>query len=739
MNFFSKQPLSFITASIVLGLGIALVLPWIANLQGIAAEPIAGDTPQAGTRYYVAKSGDGSTGQSWAKAFTNLQDALAQVKLDGEGEIWVAQGEYFPDEGSGQSDNDRSSTFELLNDVTIYGGFKSGDSELSDRDWVNNPTILSGDIDGNDTKVGGVVLTPTNIVLNNAYHVVSASNVDSTAVLDGFTITGGKANGSASDNSGGGFYCDGAGNGRECSPTLKNITFSGNTAGLGGAVYNDGSNKGGSSPAFQDVNFSKNSAIFGGAMFNAGYERGTSNPVLTRVDFSKNWVKNGGGGAMYNNGSEYGVSSPVLTGVEFFKNTSIEANGGAMFNNGFPNGASSPSLTKVTFTGNSADNGGAMYNDGHDNGESSPNLTEVEFVDNFTILGGDGGAMANNGSENGTSSPSLKNVQFSGNVAYATEDGLSGCGGAMSNNGSENGTSSPTLEDVTFSKNRATYDGFGGAMCNSAANGSGSTSSPSLTNVNFFENGAFSGGAVGNYANNRGSTRPTFSNVQFVGNSAESGGAVYNLCWDSGSVYPEFTNVVFSGNYGSLGGAVRSFANDATCKPTMTNVTVSGNRAYSGGAAIQSTIEQGGMISTTLRNSIVWNNASTNSLDPSRDVFYNSSAAIIYIEYSAVQGADLTSDPNLIDGGNNVGLNPLFITPLDPLDAPTESGNLRLLSDSPAIDTGNNTFIAEIQTDLDNRLRVVDGDVDGTPTVDMGAFEYHRPHPLSEYLPFIYR
>ena len=52
-------------------------------------------------------------------------------------------------------------------------------------------------------------------------------------LLDGFIITAGQANGDdAPDYHGGGFYCDGSGSGSECSPSLRNITFSGNYAGI---------------------------------------------------------------------------------------------------------------------------------------------------------------------------------------------------------------------------------------------------------------------------------------------------------------------------------------------------------------------------------------------------------------------------------------------------------------------------------------------------------------------------
>ncbi|MCP4712207.1 MAG: hypothetical protein GY869_26590, partial [Planctomycetes bacterium] len=136
--------------------------------------------PQA-RRYVDADAAAGGDGKSWTTAYNDLQDGLADVPA----EVWVAEGTYKPDRGTGN----RASTFQLINNVSIYGGFDGDETTLFQRDPVNNVTILSGDLDGDD---GADFLNNS----ENSYHVVTGSNTNATAVLDGFTITGGNASSS---------------------------------------------------------------------------------------------------------------------------------------------------------------------------------------------------------------------------------------------------------------------------------------------------------------------------------------------------------------------------------------------------------------------------------------------------------------------------------------------------------------------------------------------------------------
>jgi hypothetical protein len=282
--------------------------------------PVSNDfvvTVRATRVMYVRSSASGANdGSSWPNAYTSLQSALNAASAGDQ--IWVAAGSYTP--GS-----DRSDSFRLVNGVAVYGGFAGTETQLGQRNWATNITALSGDI--------GTVGNTS----DNSYHVVTGA---SGATLDGFSISGGNANGSGNDN-GGGIYNAAA------SPTLSNLIISGNAAADGGAgIYNNASN-----PTLMNITISGNVANYGGGMYN----NNASSAIVTNTTISGNSATNNGGG-IYNT-----LSSPTLTNVLISGNT---ANlGGGIYNVS----ASSPTLTNVTIAGNRAVNqGGGIYNNGGD-------------------------------------------------------------------------------------------------------------------------------------------------------------------------------------------------------------------------------------------------------------------------------------------------------------------------------------------------------------------------------------
>ena len=205
--------------------------------------------------------------------------------------------------------------FTLKNGVAIYGGFEGTEEpanfNLDDRDFEGNETILSG-------YYPGTFLIPPYRVYHVFYHP-EGTDLNETAILDGFTIFRGKADGTYPHNRGGMFN-------HASSPTIRNCTFSQNWAEYGGGMYNEES-----SPTIENSTFVQNSAVTGGGMSN-GYSPAT----IINSTFSNNHASDSGAG-MYNSysilaiinstffqNSETGIynyySSPVIKNSIIFEN-----------------------------------------------------------------------------------------------------------------------------------------------------------------------------------------------------------------------------------------------------------------------------------------------------------------------------------------------------------------------------------------------------------------------------------
>ncbi len=240
-----------------LGLATSLVL-WTASSSN-------------GATWFVKPGPVSGSGTSWQSAFNNLQEALAVANVGDQ--IWVAAGIYVP--GSARSDS-----FELLPGVQIYGGFAGFETQLGDRDWEANVSILSGEI--------GVLGDET----DNSFVVVKGESVTQTAQLDGFTITGGYG-GYQGFGYGAGLFI-----GFESSPTFQNCLILRNQApDWGGGAYVEQA----ASPRFINCTFRENHAGLGGALFvQAGQQ---SQPVITGCKFIDNVAENDSG-ALYNGSFE---------------------------------------------------------------------------------------------------------------------------------------------------------------------------------------------------------------------------------------------------------------------------------------------------------------------------------------------------------------------------------------------------------------------------------------------------
>jgi hypothetical protein len=721
----------------------------------------------------------GGDGAAWQSAFAHLQDALllASNPANGITEIRVGQGVYRPDQSQDNASGlgDRNATFRLISAVAIKGGYlglSAGDGEDPNaRDVEQYLTVLSGDLAGDDPPApppGEVVAIEAFANgADNAYQVVTALNVDDTAILDGLTITGGHADGpgfgaapeSKEQGSGLNVYF--------ASPTIINCTFLRNWNNNHGAV-----NDHGDFTTLIDCTFRANYALlFGGGMYSHHHSAST----LTNCKFYDNFTPGDGAGA-YSRSMRFAA----YTNCEFHNNLALNK-GGGMYN--------APGSTTVhthcTITGNRALFGGGIYSD-----ESNSMISWSTMQDN--VAQSQGGAMYNNlgaptvfrclfiandadggggGQWNADSNVSITYCTYESNTSEGGGAGLYNLGGAPSvfdcefiansssgaGGGLWNGLNSPVIVNCAFIENIAAH---GGGMYNT------DQSAPSVNNCMFIGNHAEEGGGLYNFDSNstvinctfEGNTAsggkfpvgggminyfcsPTISQCAFRDNVAErGGGGMYNegeapvirncaftrnraegdYAWGGGMlngyyVSAEICNCLFLGNSARFGGGA---FNITFAAPTVINCDFIGNVAEESGGGIYNFADS----AATIENSIIWHNVP-----------------------GAIDGSSGVVKHNCIEGGfgpprdGNIDAYPQFVSP--PQAGPDAAwgsadddyGNLVLAGGSPCIDVGDNIIVplavtidaAGLPRFVDDR-EVPDGGVpDGLrPPIDMGAFEY---------------
>ncbi len=641
-------------------------------------------------------AGDGS---SWNDA-TTLQDALATATSGAE--IRVAAGVYSP--GSDSRD-----AFTLVEGVAVYGGFAGTETDRSQRDPATNLTVLSGDIDNDDTnKTNGITPTGGDIVGTNNQgsrgFVVFPANASAATVLDGVTITAGQSPRIAEY---GGAITISDGN-----ATLTNIRLIGNASPSGGG---GGISIRGGSPTLTDLTFEGNLTdgrfrTGGGLLITDG------NPSLTGLQFSNNQAPNGGG-----IGIEGGT--PTIENTRFLNNTADQRGGGLSISD-----EASPTLRDLTFEGNQARDGGGMAISG-----GTPTVESTRFLNNTAEREG-GGLFVR------AANPTLSDLTFEGNLSEMH-------GGGMYVN-----DSTLTLTDVLFQNNDArsrTQTGEGGGLYITSISGE---SDVTITGGRFIENRVALRGA-GIHAER---STLTATDVQFIGNDQSTSPSGRGGRTGGGMTAEDtaltLTNALFSGNNSdfsavdisdsaelytspdprtfltnvSIVGNTGTALNCTSCRMQATNLSIAGNysQANSGG------IDTGGTEGLVdLRNSIVWGNETGGAVFIDPNVAIQGSVEFI-ATHTLIEGQNPPGTGNL--DGTNTANDPRFVAAPNPFDAPTRDGDLRLQEGSPAIDAGDTALIAAAPApgdtiDLAGNARVADG------TVDLGAYESgNQPAPDPE-------
>ena len=248
---------------------------------------------QAGTIYVATTGNDTNDGLSWATAKLTVQAGL-NAAVSGD-QVWVAAGTYVQ-------------CITLKAEVALYGGFVGSETDLAQRNWAVNATVL----DGNQVK--SVVTIP--------------SGATQATRIDGFTIRNGGGTLSGSYRYGGGIYCSSA------SPTITNNTITGNIVSVsGGGIYCSG-----------------------------------SSPTISRNTITGNGATGGNGGGIYCTSSSPVIANNVIasniragiccsaSSAPLIANNTITGNS----DSGVLCSSSSPTIANNTIAGNVANDGGGI-------------------------------------------------------------------------------------------------------------------------------------------------------------------------------------------------------------------------------------------------------------------------------------------------------------------------------------------------------------------------------------------
>ncbi len=399
------------------------------------------------------------------------------------------------------------------------GGFISnaGTTTLIDSTFTQNSST--------DTN-GGVINNTGTLSSNNSYYGTSTSGSGNTAAIGGAIYNSGTANivknyftFNTATTSGGAIYNDTTGNG-----VVNDNTFTSNTAtSNGGAIYNSGA----ISSLTNDIFSSNTSSASGGAIYNSG----------TITSLGGNFVGNTAatsGGAIYNDGI---ITNVFSDGTLFANNKATTGNGGAIYNE----------------TGKTINVGNSYFA----NNSVSASSMRGGAICNYGTLSGDGGTYSNNsgyyggavytkGASTIDNSTFLNNSGYYGGAVYASSNDIT------------------TISNSSFTINSTYY--YGGAIDNYG--------NMTLSNNTFTTNSSSYGGAIINYST------LTINDGTFTGNSAYSGGAIYNL----GTL--TINDASFDSNYTTVSG---DYGGSAICNSgtlSITNSSFKNNSSQGYGGAI---------------------------------------------------------------------------------------------------------------------------------------------------------
>ena len=439
----------------------------------------------AQTIFHVDQNVQGGqqTGLNWANAFPNLQQALAVAHAGDE--IWVAKGVYYP-----TTTTDRSISFVLKQGVGLYGGFAGTEASLLQRDFIQNETLLSGNI--------GNPLEST----DNSRSIVTGQGLDSTACIDGFILKHCYA-----EASGSALFLSATIQAPVTSPAIRNCRFEQNYANEGPALYCQYNSVGIVSPALKNCIFRYNKAqTSGGAVVKKGPSPAAFPFVVEDCIFSDNRVVAGNGGALCLS-DHSGLLA--LRRCQFARDSAFLGLGGAVYYPGY-SGGSTLTVDSCSFVENYADGGaGICYDEFSTVNAPGPltcymnhtifdhNLTRADggaafgfwgfvnsmiqlYVDHCSIknnLSGSEAACFITGATNSNTHLSIKNTEFFKNINKSNPASTTA---ALYY--SLSGDCSANIENCVFARN-------GAGILTTGGDTNGNKLVSHITNCTFFSNG----------------------------------------------------------------------------------------------------------------------------------------------------------------------------------------------------------------------------------------------------------
>ncbi|WP_299671805.1 choice-of-anchor Q domain-containing protein [uncultured Polaribacter sp.] len=689
-------------------------------------------TNSAQSRIYVnASAASGGDGTSWATAYNSLQSALIVANT----EIWIASGTYKPDV------SDENIRFTIPSNTTLLGGFNGSETLASQRDWNANPTILSGDLNNSNAADAGdshtiMLIQNNNVVLDGLiFEHGYADNVSISFGVDGgamyatnsFQIQNSIFRNNYAQDTGGAIAITGV------SSSLENVLFYGNTSGLrGGAVYmtnNDGI------LLTTNATFYNNTSTEGGGLevrrgtgliYNSIFTGNSGSPANMSFSLS-------GTGVIYNSLLDGTMPTGLLDGGANLFNTDPLFIDAASAN--FTLAALSPAIDSGNnnYVNQTKDLGG--------NDRIIPKNSDTAIVDmgayetlnpclpftdnriyvNAAATGSnDGSSWANAFTDlqdalsvsncvyeiwvaAGTYIPHVSDSQIRFVTAENTKllGGFNGTetlasqrdwnvnptilSGDLDNSGTHN------IGDSTFiinsSGDNTTFDGliieFGYSLRSSPAAGIYNTADNiQIKNCVFRNNFCFNGSS-----------------------------GVFNY----GGTNIDIVNSVFHDNFGLFGVAIQSRGSGIEVPDVInvTNCTITKNSADSG-----LSIHVYGQTIINVYNTIFDDNY--NSSSTSEEVVDVNERVNVYHSITSSSTSNMSCS-----NGNIINQSAQFVD--------SDTHDYRLQSNSPAIDSGDNSYISEPLDFLKNP-RIIAAVSDGSPTVDMGAVE-NTIVGLSPYVP----